>query len=82
MKSQSSLLRFSPKRSTIDSSPVTDKMLSEGLQTGVSRYDLTLPMATEWTEVGQLEKIFVYPLKSAKGRVVSSAQVSTDVLSL
>jgi hypothetical protein len=47
----------------------------EGVRTGIISVDLSLPIPTEWTEVGQIEEIFVYPLKSARGHLVDSAQV-------
>ena len=53
--------------------------MPEGIQTGVSQYDLSLPMPTEWTEVGESEKIFIYPLKSGKGQFVGCAEVVSFV---
>jgi hypothetical protein len=50
--------------------------MEKGIRTGVSSVDLTLPLPTVWTETGQIEKILLYPLKSAKGRVVQTAEVS------
>jgi hypothetical protein len=48
----------------------------EGIRTGVSPVDLSLPLPEEWTEVGHVDKIFIYPLKSARGHSVNSAQVT------
>ena len=52
-------------------------MAKEGVQTGIISVDLSLPIPREWTEVGQVDKIFVYPMKSARGQLVDSAQVKS-----
>ena len=57
-------------------------MAPEGLRTGVSQVDLSLPFPTEWREVGQIEKLFIYPLKSARGHLVDKAQVSNVKLNV
>jgi hypothetical protein len=50
-------------------------MKNDGIPTGVSKVDLSLPLPTEWREVGKIEKLFIYPLKSARGHIVDKAQV-------
>jgi hypothetical protein len=52
-----------------------------GIRTAVTHADLSLPFPTEWTEAGAVEKIVIYPLKSAKGREVDSAQVRAHLMS-
>jgi hypothetical protein len=41
-------------------------MTTTGIKTGISKFDLSLPLPTEWKEVGKIEKLFIYPLKSAR----------------
>ena len=54
--------------------------MDRGIQTGVSSVDLTLPLPTAWREAGQVETIYLYPLKSARGRAVGAAQVRRNNL--
>ncbi len=50
-------------------------MTTTGIKTGISKFDLSLPLPTEWKEVGKIEKLFIYPLKSARGHLVDQAKV-------
>jgi hypothetical protein len=50
-------------------------MAKEGLVSSVVPATLTDPVPTEWQEVGCVEKLYIYPLKSAKGIQVQEAEV-------
>ena len=54
-------------------------MTTTGIKTGISKFDLSLPLPTEWKEVGKIEKLFIYPLKSARGHLVDQAKVKKNI---
>ena len=59
---------------------MSGKIPSEGVQSGVSAArlaDVEAPNITDecWTEAGQVEQLFIYPVKSMRGVSVQSADV-------
>ena len=46
-----------------------------GVLCGVSSATLATPLPTEWEEAAQVDKIFIYPMKSGRGLSVEKAKV-------